>query len=141
MKTSTWQFTRHYLEMVLAMFAGMIVLGLPAEGALHLVGSSSSDLKEDAPTLLFIGMALIMTIPMVWLMRRHGHAWRLCWEMAASMFIPTFGVIAVMAAGISDDFGALMTNDGSASACTGARQRRVARWSPSRTGRRWSRRR
>ena len=109
MNPRTWHFIRHYLEMIAAMFAGMIVLGIPAEGALHLLGSSTSELRDDAPALVFLGMALTMTIPMVWLMRRHGHAWRPCWEMAASMFLPTFGVIAAMGTGISDDFMALMT--------------------------------
>ncbi len=109
MKTNrTWQFTRHYLEMVAAMFAGMIVLGIPGEGLLRLAGYSSSRLQDDAPALAFLAMAVIMTVPMVWLMRRRGHAWRPCWEMSASMFLPAFGVIAAMGAGISDDFHALM---------------------------------
>jgi hypothetical protein len=54
-------------------------------------------------------MATMMTVPMVAVMRYRGHAWRPCWEMSASMFIPTFGVIAALGTGISDDFGALMT--------------------------------
>ena len=108
MDTSLWQFTRHYLEMLAAMFAGMIVLGVPAEGALRLLGSSTSALKADAPAVVFLGMALVMTIPMVALMRFRGHAWRPCWEMSASMFLPTFAVIAVMWTGIDDDFGRLM---------------------------------
>ena len=90
------------------MIAGMIVLGIPAEGALHLIGSSSSDLQNDAPATALLGMATMMTIPMVAVMRYRGHAWRPCWEMSASMFIPTFGVIAALATGISDDFMGLM---------------------------------
>ena len=108
MSTSTRHFIRHYLEMIAAMIAGMIVLGIPAEGALHLIGSSSSDLQNDAPATALLGMATVMTIPMVALMRYRGHAWRPCWEMSASMFIPTFGVIAALATGISDDFMGLM---------------------------------
>ncbi len=108
MDTSLWQFTRHYLEMLVAMFAGMVILGVPAEGALRLIGSSTSALKADAPAVVFLGMALIMTIPMVALMRYRGHAWRPCWEMSASMFLPTFAVIAALWAGIEDDFGLLM---------------------------------
>ncbi len=109
MNTSVWQFTRHYLEMLAAMVVGMVVLGIPAEGALRLLGSSTSELKTDAPALVFLGMALTMTIPMVALMRRRVHAWRPCWEMSASMFLPTFAVIALLATGVSDDFGTLMT--------------------------------
>ncbi len=108
MNTSTWQFTRHYLEMLAAMIVGMVVLGIPAEGILQLLGTSTSELKIDAPAVIFLGMALIMTIPMVALMRHRRHSWRPCWEMAASMFLPTFAVIAVMATGLNDDFGALM---------------------------------
>jgi hypothetical protein len=109
MSTSTRHFIRHYFEMIAAMIAGMVVLGIPAEGALRLVGSSSAGLQAGAPALALLGMATMMTIPMIALMRHRGHTWRPCWEMSASMFIPTFGVIAVLAAGISDNFMGLMT--------------------------------
>jgi hypothetical protein len=109
MSTSTRHFIRHYLEMIAAMIAGMVVIGIPAEGALQLIGSSSSDLQDHAPAIALLGMATMMTIPMVALMRHRGHAWRPCWEMSASMFIPTFGVIAALATGLSDDFMGLMT--------------------------------
>jgi hypothetical protein len=79
MSSSPWQFTRHYLEMIAAMVAGMVVLGIPAEGALQVLGSSTSQLESDAPAVAFLGMALIMTTPMVGLMRYRGHAWRPCW--------------------------------------------------------------
>jgi hypothetical protein len=98
-------FVRHYVEMVLAMFAGMIVLGLPAEAGLRLIGSSSSDLQADAPAVLLIGMALTMTVPMVAWMRFRGHGWRPCAEMAGAMFVPTFIAIALLGA---VDFDALM---------------------------------
>ena len=108
MSTSIRHFIRHYLEMIAAMIAGMVVIGIPAEGALHLIGSSSAQLQDDAPAVALLAMATMMTVPMVGLMRYRGHAWRPCWEMSASMFIPTFGVIAALGTGISDDFGALM---------------------------------
>jgi flagellar biosynthetic protein FliP len=108
MSTSTRHFIRHYLEMIAAMIAGMVVLGIPGEGALHLIGSSSSQLQDDAPAVALLAMATIMTIPMVALMRYRGHAWRPCWEMSASMFIPTFGAIAALGTGISDDFMGMM---------------------------------
>lgn len=92
-------FLRHYLEMVVAMFAGMVVLGVPAEAGLQLVGTSADALGDSAPWLVLLGMATIMTIPMVALMRWRGHGWRPCWEMAASMFLPTFAAIALMEAG------------------------------------------
>jgi hypothetical protein len=102
------RFIRHYVEMVVAMFAGMIVLGIPGEAALRAVGTSTSELRVDAPALVLLGMATMMTIPMVAWMRRMGHGWRPCNEMAASMFLPTFLVIAMMAAGVAG-FGMAMT--------------------------------
>ena len=101
------RFIRHYLEMVVAMFAGMIVLGIPGEAALRAVGYSSSQLHADAPAVALLAMATIMTVPMVAWMRRMGHGWQPCNEMAASMYLPTFAVIAMMAAGAVDFMGAM----------------------------------
>jgi hypothetical protein len=42
-------FVRHYVEMVVAMFLGTVVLGVPAGWALGAVGSSWSELNTDAP--------------------------------------------------------------------------------------------
>lgn len=101
------RFWRHYAEMVIAMFAGMLVLGIPLEGLLQLLGTGTSDLERDAPALVLLSMATTMTIPMVWWMRRMGHDWRPCNEMAASMFLPTFLVMGLMGAGAMG-FGAAM---------------------------------
>jgi hypothetical protein len=46
-------------------------------------------------------MALTMTVPMVAWMRVRGHAWRPNAEMAASMLIPTFAVMAQLWAGVA----------------------------------------
>jgi hypothetical protein len=100
-------FVRHYIEMVIVMFAGMIVLGLPGEAALEAIGTSTSELHDDAPALVFLGMAFTMTVPMVAWMRYRGHAWRPCLEMAASMIVPTLVAIALLWAGVLG-FGALM---------------------------------
>jgi hypothetical protein len=108
MTHSTRQFTRHYAEMVAAMFAGMLILGLPAEMALRALGTGSAELQADAPAVALLGMAVIMTVPMVAWMRHRGHAWQPCNEMAASMFLPTFGVIALMWGGVIADFHTLM---------------------------------
>jgi hypothetical protein len=89
-------FVRHYAEMVVAMYAGMLVLGFPL-GRL-----------ESVPALELLGMAVVMTVPMVaWMRRRHGHGWRPCLEMAASMFIPTFAAIGLLAVHVAS-FGTLM---------------------------------
>ena len=102
------RFIRHYLEMVVVMFAGMVILGIPAEGVLRLLGSSNSQLMDDAPAASFVWMATSMTVPMVWFMRRQGHAWRPCSEMAASMFLPTFVALGVLWSSAGVDVGALM---------------------------------
>ena len=101
------RFIRHYLEMVIAMFAGMIVLGIPGEAALRAVGYGSSELQADAPAVALLAMATIMTVPMVAWMRRMGHGRQPCNEMAASMYLPTFLVIALMGAGAVDFTGAM----------------------------------
>src|SRR4051794_7646275 len=102
-------FARHYLEMVLAMVLGMAVLGVPATAALAAVGISMSELHHDLPALMLLGMAVTMTVPMVAWMRYRGHGWAASNEMAASMFIPSFAVVGLLAAGAVTDIGVLMT--------------------------------
>src|SRR4051794_20110187 len=97
-KTRTAIFIRHYVEMVVVMFAGMVVLGLPGEAALHAIGSGTSELRASAPAVVFLGMAATMTVPMVAWMRFRAHHWQPTLEMAASMVIPTLVAIALLAA-------------------------------------------
>jgi hypothetical protein len=99
-KTRTATFIRHYIEMVVVMFAGMLVLGLPGEAALRALGSGTAELRDSAPATVFIGMAATMTIPMVAWMRYRGHRWQPTLEMAASMIIPTLVAIALLAADV-----------------------------------------
>jgi hypothetical protein len=106
--TPTRHFVRHYLEMLAAMFLGMVVLGIPALVALSAVGVSSAELRTDAPALLLLGMGVSMTVPMVAWMRYRAHGWGASNEMAASMMIPTIGVIALLGAGLVDDIGTLL---------------------------------
>jgi hypothetical protein len=108
MQISTRQFIRHYIEMVVAMFLGMAVLGMPAIMALDAAGVSSAELRSDAPAALLLGMGISMTVPMVAWMRYRGHGWGPSNEMAASMLIPTAGVIAMLGAGLVADIGALL---------------------------------
>jgi hypothetical protein len=106
---STRRFARHYVEMVVVMFLGMGVLFVPALVALGAAGLSSAELHQDFPAAMLLGMGLTMTVPMVGWMRYRGHGWRPSAEMAASMLIPTFGVMALLWAGLLTDIGALMT--------------------------------
>jgi hypothetical protein len=100
------RFIRHYIEMVVVMFARMIVLGLPGEGALRAAGTSSAEFQANAPALALLAMAVIMTAPMVAWMRRMGHAWQPCNEMAASMFLPTYRADGVRRRGVPRGDGA-----------------------------------
>ena len=75
-------FIRHYAEMVIAMFAGMGLLGVPAGWALGAMGTSWSALHHDAPALMLFLMAVTMTVPMVGWMRYRGHGWQANAEMS-----------------------------------------------------------
>jgi flagellar biosynthetic protein FliP len=81
-----WHFTRHYLEMVVAMLVGMVALG-PLE---HLVWPALTA-RHDVGVLV---MATNMAIGMGAWMRFRGHSWRGITEMSASMYLP-FAVLLV----------------------------------------------
>jgi hypothetical protein len=96
--TPTRRFMRHYLEMVIAMIAGMVVLGAPA----GLV------VDYDATGQMLAAMAITMTVPMAGWMRYRGHGWAPTLEMSAAMIAPALGVIALFTAAAVTDAGALM---------------------------------
>ena len=85
-----WSF--HLAEMMIAMVAGMVVLGGALEGVLSLAGTSLSDASATVAASV---MALNMTAPMVWWMRFRGHPARHNAEMAGSMIVPTVLVLAL----------------------------------------------
>jgi hypothetical protein len=101
MSPSVKHFLRHYGEMVLAMFLGMAVLGLPADWAMRSLGA-------DSDAFMFLEMATTMTVPMVGWMLYRGHGWRANTEMSASMLVPTFAVIGLLTTGLENDTGILM---------------------------------
>jgi hypothetical protein len=101
-------FARHYAEMVIVMFLGMIVLGIPSGMALGALDSSWAELREDAPAAMLGLMAFTMTAPMSAWMYRRGHGLRPNIEMAASMIVPTIGVIGLLTAGLVQDIGSLL---------------------------------
>src|SRR4051812_32216062 len=108
-RRSARHFSRHYLEMVVAMVLGMVVLGVPATAALGAAGISMSELHHELPALMLLGMAVTMTVPMVAWMRYRGHGWAASNEMAASMFIPSFAVVGLLATGVIEDTEALLS--------------------------------
>lgn len=83
--TSTRRFFRHFLEMVVAMVAGMAVLG--PTSALIFAQLGWSDLLDD-PILATLLMATNMAIGMSAWMRYRGHTWISTLEMAAVMYLP-----------------------------------------------------
>ena len=102
MSPSTRHFVRHYVEMVVAMLLGMAVLGIPAGFALEAAGTSWTAVNDDAPALMLLAMAAMMTAPMVGWMAYRGHSRRANVDMSAAMFVPAFAAMAflpVVAAG------------------------------------------
>jgi hypothetical protein len=89
-------FARHFGEMVLAMLAGMVVLGGLAELAFAVSGGSLSDQSGGLQVML---MGVNMTVPMVLWMSYRGHAAARNVEMAMSMIVPTVAAAALAWAG------------------------------------------
>lgn len=102
-------FVGHYIEMVVAMYAGMYIIGMPLTELAGVLGFDTSHLHRTAPAFVFIDMAVVMTLPMVaWMRFRHRHGWKPCLEMAAAMIIPTIAAIGLLAVNVAD-YGTLMT--------------------------------
>jgi len=97
--TSKLAFARHYGEMVLVMFAGMVVLGGFTALGLAIAGSSLDDTSGGLHISL---MGLWMTVPMVAWMAYRGHTRAQNVEMAASMIIPTTLAAALTWSGAID---------------------------------------
>lgn len=77
------RFVRHYLEMVVAMVLGMVVLGM--------LWPSGWLVRPDVHALV---MATDMTIPMVLWMRIRRHSWPRIAEMSAAMYLPFVALLA-----------------------------------------------
>ncbi len=97
-------FGRHFGEMLLAMFAGMLVLGGISEVAFAFSGSSLSRQSGGVQVML---MGFNMTVPMVGWMRYRGHNWARDAEMAASMIVPSALAATLAWAGALSATGAL----------------------------------
>jgi hypothetical protein len=87
-----WHFARHYLEMVVAMFAGMFVIGGAVRGVLALAGVEGYSLAAY-PELVTLEMAFDMAAGMVVWMRVRGHGWASTLEMSGAMFAPALVLI------------------------------------------------
>ncbi|MEU6035563.1 hypothetical protein ABZ801_09130 [Actinomadura sp. NPDC047616] len=87
-------FVRHYLEMVVAMLAGMVVLGAVVRGVLAPTGVEYS--MTTQPELVTLEMAFDMSAGMVLWMRRRGHGWASTLEMCGAMFAPAVVLIPLL---------------------------------------------
>lgn len=89
------RFLRHYVEMVLAMAAGMVVFGVLFVSPLDPLGYRTT--LQAHPYIRELLMLVAMTLPMVAFMVYRGHSTRLTLEMVAGMAVPTLAVIALAA--------------------------------------------
>jgi hypothetical protein len=87
-------FFRHFGEMYLAMLVGMMVLAGLDAASFAAAGTSIPDVKDSAPEVWGLLMALNMTVGMTVWMRHRRHSWAMCAEMAGAMFVPA--VVAIV---------------------------------------------
>jgi apolipoprotein N-acyltransferase len=102
------RFSKHYVEMVLVMLAGMFVLGGAVLLPLLAAGVTLDELRADAPALILLGMGLSMAAPMVWWMERRGHSRPANVAMAASMLVPAAALVLLLATGAQTDLESLL---------------------------------
>jgi hypothetical protein len=103
-RLSAKKFARHFIEMVIAMIVGMMVLHPVWMFGLDAVGAGG--LLRNPYTGALI-MATNMTVAMSAWMRFRGHRWRPIAEMGAAMYVP-FLVLFVPLAFELIDAGAVM---------------------------------
>jgi hypothetical protein len=94
---STWRLLRHYLEMLAAMFVGMVVVGAAVRGVLALAGL---EFPAQYPELVALEMAFDMSAGMVVWMRHRGHGWAGTFEMAGAMFTPAVVMFPLLWLGV-----------------------------------------
>lgn len=93
---STWHFARHFVEMFVAMMIGMMVLGGLDSGILSAFGTSIPHVRNSAPEVFALVMALNMTVGMTLWMRYRRHSWAMCAEMAGAMFLPALAALVLL---------------------------------------------
>ena len=96
-RTSRRRFLAHFGEMLLAMFAGMLVLGGLTQLGFAAAGNSLGEASGAVQVLL---MGFAMTVPMDTWMAYRGHERARTLEMAGSMVLPTLAAAALAAAGL-----------------------------------------
>lgn len=91
--TTPWLIARHYLAMVVAMFAGMFLFGWLRGLAGLTVGYA------DSPAGSFLLMATDMSVAMIIWMRVRRHSWVMTLQMAAVMYLPAL-LLPLVASGV-----------------------------------------
>jgi hypothetical protein len=86
------RFSLHFLEMVLAMMAGMMVFGAVVWGAVAASGLDYAEERTRFPAVFALVMALNMTAGMAVWMRYRGHGWRAIAEMSGAMVVPVLAL-------------------------------------------------
>ena len=103
-RLSAKKFTVHFLEMVVAMAVGMVVLHPVWTLVLDAVGAPG--LMSNPYTGALI-MATNMTVAMSAWMKIRGHRWRPIVEMGAAMYLPFLALFVPLALGLISE-GSLM---------------------------------
>jgi hypothetical protein len=88
------RFTRHLLEMVVAMIAGMTLLGV----AIWALGEPPGYAN---PLVEYGLMGASMSAPMVAWMRHRGHSWSDGVEMVVAMLVPMFALVLPVELGVA----------------------------------------
>jgi hypothetical protein len=94
------RFARHYLEMVAAMVAGMLVGGGALRGVLAVAGVPYS--LGRYPGLVTLEMGVTMALGMGAWMRYRRHRWPATLEMSGAMLVPAVAAVALVVAGVLD---------------------------------------
>jgi hypothetical protein len=96
--TSKRAFVRHFFEMLVAMAAGMALLGAAVSVLLSLLGCAS--LLEEHADLHAVVMATNMSVGMALWMRHRGHTWTHIGQMAGAMYVPFLLLVVPYWAGL-----------------------------------------
>ena len=83
--SATRHWLRHLIEMIVAMYVGMMVFGGLLGIVLIAAGTSFSEASETAPAAMALALMFNMTVPMLAWMRHRGHERARIVEMAIAM--------------------------------------------------------
>jgi uncharacterized membrane protein YhaH (DUF805 family) len=88
-RAGTSHFWWHLVQMIIAMLAGMAVLGVPFRAILGSLGYTFEQAVARFPEIVCLVMTFNMAVGMVAWMRFRGHGWRASAEMTGAMYAAT----------------------------------------------------